>query len=71
MSHVDYITCKSSHAVSFPPCAFEIASSRGITNSSLLIINCHDWHCNAVNYTDQQIREMPGWITAKKETLSK
>ena len=65
MSPVDYITCKLLHAVSL------FASSLGITTSSLLIINCHDWHCNAVNYTDQQIREMPGWITAKKETLSK
>lgn len=39
--------------------------SNGITNSSSWIVNCHDWHCDAANYTDQKIGEIPGWITAK------
>ncbi|XP_068723547.1 ATP-dependent DNA helicase pif1-like [Montipora capricornis] len=43
--------------------------TNGLTNASSSIVNSHDWHCDAVKYTDQQIGEMPSWITAKKETF--
>ena len=41
--------------------------TNGLANTSSSIVNSHDWHCDAVKYTDQQIGEMPSWITAKKE----
>lgn len=41
--------------------------TNGLANASSSIVNSHDWHCDAVEYTDQQIGEMPSWITAKKE----
>lgn len=41
--------------------------TNGLANTSSLIVNSHDWHCDPVKYTDQQIGEMPSWITAKKE----
>ena len=41
--------------------------TNGLTSASSSIVNSHDWHCDAVKYTDQQIGEMPSRITAKKE----
>ncbi|CAB3991986.1 ATP-dependent DNA helicase PIF1 [Paramuricea clavata] len=29
--------------------------------------SAHDWHLDRVNYSEQQIREMPTWIETKKE----
>lgn len=43
--------------------------TNGLTNAPSSIVNSHDWHCDAVKYTDQQIGEMPSWITAKKENF--
>ena len=43
--------------------------TNALTNASSSIVNSHDWHCDAVKYTDQQIGEMPSWITAKKENF--
>lgn len=40
-----------------------------LANTSSSVVNSHDWHCDAVKYTDQQIGEMPSWITAKKENF--
>ena len=40
-----------------------------LANTSSSIVNSHDGQCDAVKYTDQQIGEMPSWITAKKENF--
>ena len=46
-----------------------IHTTNGLANASSSIVNSHDWHRDAVKYTDQQIGEMPSWITAKKENF--
>ena len=46
-----------------------LASFHSLANTSSAIVSSHDWHCDAVKYTDQQIGEMPSWITAKKENF--
>ena len=43
--------------------------TNGLTNASSSIVNSHDWHCDAIKYTDQQIGGKPSWITTKKENF--